>query len=211
MTIKMVEKMELSESSGVLVHAVEVIKERFYFVTLQTEICPKSTANTHYFSIDEQLLYLNFYADFGPLNLAMLQRYCQKVVRKLQSANLMKKRIVHYTTMNPQKRANAAYLVGAYLVIYLKKTAEEAHSLLTAGSGPQYVPFRDASIGWAEYCITLLDCLRGIDKASKCKFFDFDDFDAEAYKHYEVINFCVHDSASLVFAKKVEGYNELLP
>ena len=86
--------------------------------------------------------------------------------------------------MNPQKRANAAYLVGAYLVIYLKKTAEEAHSLLTAGSGPQYLPFRDV---WAECCITLLDCLRGIDKAFKCKFFGFDDFDAEAYKYYECV------------------------
>ena len=45
-----------------------------YFVTLKTTVKPKSTANTHYFSVDDELTYENFYADFGPLNLSMLYR-----------------------------------------------------------------------------------------------------------------------------------------
>lgn len=76
----------------------------------------KSTPNSHFFSIDDELVYENFYDDFGPLNLAMLYRYCQKVNKKLKSVTLRKKRIVHYTTMDPTKRVNAAFLIGSYAV-----------------------------------------------------------------------------------------------
>jgi hypothetical protein len=60
------------------------VSDRLYFVTLRTTVKPKSTANTHYFSVDDELVYENFYADFGPLNLAMLYRYCQKLNKKLK-------------------------------------------------------------------------------------------------------------------------------
>ena len=65
----------MDEGTDVLVCASEYIKERLYFVTPKTSIKPKSTANTHYFCIDDELIYENFYADFGPLNLSLLYRY----------------------------------------------------------------------------------------------------------------------------------------
>jgi hypothetical protein len=34
--------------------------------------------------VDDEFIYENFYADFGPLNLAMLYRYCNKVNKKLK-------------------------------------------------------------------------------------------------------------------------------
>lgn len=77
---------------------------------------PKSTPNTHYFCIDNELVYENFYADFGPLNLAMLYRYCQKVNKKLKGIVLSKKKLVHYTTLDSEKRVNAAFLIGCYAV-----------------------------------------------------------------------------------------------
>ena len=64
----------MEDSSEVLVCASEYIPDRLYFVTLKTTIKPKSTTHTHYFSIDEELVYENFYADFGPLNLSLLYR-----------------------------------------------------------------------------------------------------------------------------------------
>lgn len=64
----------MEDTSDVLVCASEYIPDRLYFVTLKTSIKPKSTANTHYFCIDEELVYENFYADFGPLNLSLLYR-----------------------------------------------------------------------------------------------------------------------------------------
>ncbi|GAB5575298.1 dual specificity protein phosphatase CDC14A isoform X7 [Prionailurus iriomotensis] len=116
------------------------MKDRLYFATLRNR--PKSTVNTHYFSIDEELVYENFYADFGPLNLAMVYRYCCKLNKKLKSYSLSRKKIVHYTCFDQRKRANAAFLIGAYAVIYLKKTPEEAYRALLSGSNPPYLPFR---------------------------------------------------------------------
>ncbi|XP_054899887.1 dual specificity protein phosphatase CDC14AB isoform X2 [Poeciliopsis prolifica] len=163
--------------------AAEMIKDRLYFATLRSK--PKSTVNTHYFCTDDEFVYENFYADFGPLNLAMLYRYCCKLNKKLKSFTLTRKRIVHYTSFDQRKRANAAVLIGGYAVIYLKKTPEEAFRALNSGSNAAYLPFRDASFGNCTYNLTVLDCLQGIRKALQHGFFDFETFDVDEYEHYE--------------------------
>ncbi|XP_037008851.2 dual specificity protein phosphatase CDC14A isoform X1 [Artibeus jamaicensis] len=173
----------MAAESGELIGACEFMKDRLYFATLRNR--PKSTVNTHYFSIDEELVYENFYADFGPLNLAMLYRYCCKLNKKLKSYSLSRKKIVHYTCFDQRKRANAAFLIGAYAVIYLKKTPEEAYRALLSGSNPPYLPFRDASFGNCTYNLTILDCLQGIRKGLQHGFFDFETFDVDEYEHYE--------------------------
>lgn len=76
--------------------------------------------------------------------------------KKLKSHSLAKKKIVHYTTMESQKRANAAYLIASYAIIYLNLTPEEAFSPLVGGSSPPFVPFRDASLGVSIYTITIM-------------------------------------------------------
>ncbi|XP_063263686.1 dual specificity protein phosphatase CDC14A isoform X1 [Prinia subflava] len=177
-------KMEpAAAASEVLGGASEFVKDRLYFATLRTK--PKSTVNTHYFCTDEELIYENFYGDFGPLNLAMLYRYCCKLNKKLKYFSLSRKKIVYYTTFDQRKRANAAFLIGAYAVIYLKKTPEEAYRTLVSGSNPPYLPFRDASFGNCTYNLTILDCLQGVNKAVQHGFFDFKTFDVDEYEHYE--------------------------
>ncbi|XP_070563944.1 dual specificity protein phosphatase CDC14AB-like isoform X23 [Ptychodera flava] len=174
--------LDMAEENELLC-ASEIIKDRLYFATLRNK--PRSTTNTHYFSIDDELIYENFYADFGPLNLAMLYRYCCKLNKKLKSFSLAKKKIVHFTSFDARKRANAAFLIGAYSIIYLKRTPEEAYRPLVAGNNPPYLPFRDASFGTCSYNLTLLDCLKAIAKALELGFFHFDTFDVEEYEHYE--------------------------
>uniref|UniRef100_A0A8C9XGJ2 Cell division cycle 14A n=1 Tax=Sander lucioperca TaxID=283035 RepID=A0A8C9XGJ2_SANLU len=156
---------------------------RLYFTTLRVK--PKNTANTHYFSVDEEFIYESFYADFGPLNLAMLYRYCCKVNMKLKSFTLSRKRLVHYTSHDQKKKANGALLIGAYAVIYLKRSPEEAYRTLISGNNTGYLPFRDAAVGECSFNLTVLDCLQGIRKALQHGFFDFENFDVEEYEHYE--------------------------
>uniref|UniRef100_A0A4W5QLF4 Cell division cycle 14A n=1 Tax=Hucho hucho TaxID=62062 RepID=A0A4W5QLF4_9TELE len=167
----------------VLLGASEFIKDRLYFATLRTK--PKTTANTHYFSTDDEFLYENFYADFGPLNLGMLYRYCCKLNKKLKSFTHSRKRVIHYTSYDQRKRANAAVLIGSYSVIYLKRSPEEAYRTLISGNNTAYLPFRDAALGDCTYNLTILDCLQGIRKALQYGFFNFETFDVEEYEHYE--------------------------
>lgn len=168
----------------ILDSSCEIIKDRLYF-TIHPVVSCKS-AHAHYFCIDSEFVYANFFADFGPLNLAMLYRYCVKVNKKLKTISNLKK-IVQYTQTDAQKRVNAAFLIGAYSVIYLKKSPEEVHQLLTSKSGPSFLCFRDASLGASIYNLTLLDCFRGISKALTFGFFNFEIFNVDEYEHYEKV------------------------
>ncbi|KPP80310.1 Dual specificity protein phosphatase CDC14A-like [Scleropages formosus] len=91
------------------------ITEQLYFAILQQRI--RSTADRHCFCIDDELSYENFYADFGPLNLAMFYRFCCKLTKKLKTFTLAKKKIVFYTCGDQKKQANAAYLIGSYAAL----------------------------------------------------------------------------------------------
>lgn len=117
--------------------------------------------------------------------MAQLYRYCCKLNKKLKSFTLSRKKIVHYTSFDQRKRANAAYLIGAYSVIFLQKTPEEAYRSLVAGKNPPYVPFRDASFGNSTYHLTILDCLHAINQALHHGFLNFEKFDVDEYEHYE--------------------------
>ncbi|XP_045426681.1 dual specificity protein phosphatase CDC14B isoform X7 [Pipistrellus kuhlii] len=169
------------EGSGTRLVA-EVIKDRLCFAILCSR--PKSSSNVHYFTIDNELEYENFYADFGPLNLAMLYRYCCKINKKLKSIPMLRKKIVHFTGPDQRKQANAAFLIGCYMVIYLGKTPEEAYSILMFGN-TTYIPFRDAAYGSCNFFITLLDCFHAVKKAMQYGFFNFNSFKLDEYEHYE--------------------------
>nr|XP_024656106.1 dual specificity protein phosphatase CDC14AB-like isoform X1 [Maylandia zebra] len=108
----------------------------------------------------------SFYADFGPLNLAMLYRYCWKLNKKLKSFTMSRKSLVHYTSYDQKKRANAAVLIGAYAVMYLKRSPEDAYRTLIAGNSTGYMPFRDAAVGECSFNLTVLNCLQGINKVA---------------------------------------------
>ncbi|XP_054881347.1 dual specificity protein phosphatase CDC14AB-like isoform X2 [Poeciliopsis prolifica] len=161
----------------------EFIKDRLYFATLRVK--PKNTANTHFFSTDEEFIYESFYADFGPLNLAMLYKYCCKLNKKLKSFTMSRKKLVHFTSYDQKKRANAAFLIAAYSVIYLKRSPDEAYRTLISGNNTPYLPFRDAAEAESTFSLTVLDCLQGIHKALQHSFLDFETFSPEEYEHYE--------------------------
>nr|XP_033341404.1 dual specificity protein phosphatase CDC14B-like isoform X2 [Megalopta genalis] len=175
----------MEDTNDILVCATEFLKDRLYFVTLRMTIKPKSTPNTHYFTIDDELVYYNFHNDFGPLNLAMLYHYCQKVNKKLKAVTLKKKKIIHYTTMDPEKRLNAAFLIGSYAILYLKHTADDAFNCLTSSSNCPFTMFRDASMGTTCYEISLNECLSAIYKCHRLGFFNFQDFLVKEYEYFE--------------------------
>lgn len=93
-----------------------------------------------------------------------------------------KKKIVHLTTTDTKKRANSAFLIGAYAVslaflwrmahklwspsqvIYLRQSPEEVYKKLMDNNGPPFLPFRDAAFGPCSYHLYLIDCLKAVDK-----------------------------------------------
>eukprot|EP00747_Dinoflagellata_sp_TGD_P170200 gnl/TRDRNA2_/TRDRNA2_201147_c0_seq1.p1 gnl/TRDRNA2_/TRDRNA2_201147_c0~~gnl/TRDRNA2_/TRDRNA2_201147_c0_seq1.p1 ORF type:complete len:442 (+),score=58.58 gnl/TRDRNA2_/TRDRNA2_201147_c0_seq1:148-1473(+) len=168
-----------------LASAVEIIPNRLYWVALHT--MPKNTSSSHYISIDNELVYEPFCADFGPLNLALTYRYCRGMNAVLRDNLLGGKRIIHFCSQDPKKRANAAYLICAFQVIVQGKNAEEAFEPFYRVY-PPFLPFRDAISGACTFELTILDCLRGLQKGIENGWFDWNRFDVTAYEFFEKVD-----------------------
>ena len=89
---------------------------------------PQNYKNAFFFNIDKDLSYFPFNKDFGPLNLAMVHRYCRELARLLRDKNYSECMIFHYCTSEKHdKMVNGAFLMGCFCVIILKMSAYETH------------------------------------------------------------------------------------
>lgn len=203
-------------------------QNRLYFLALQSRPSPEASTSCdadgkerqiHYFCIDNELVYWNFFLDFGPLNLGQLYRFCTKLNQKL---NAFPDHVICFISCNaPAKRANAVCLICSWQVLYLNRLPEDAFngfclahpraysdpsptkqktdtqnnngaskSPLSRRSNPSIAPlppFHDASPCACSFDLSVLDCLRGLAKARRCKFFDFESFDVDEYEHFEQV------------------------
>lgn len=173
--------LELPEGS------VEILEGRLFWAAIDD--MPPDTENTHYFSIDDKLIYEPFCADFGPLNLAMVCRYCRLVDAKFSEPLLAHRQIVHCCSDEAERRANAALLICAYQVIVLHFTAQEAFQPFV-GYHPPFVGFRDALPRPCHFRLTLQDCLEGLQRSIELGWFNLDTFDIEAYEYLDSVEIC---------------------
>ena len=164
--------------------AAEFIPQTFYFVSLSKK--PVEAEDVTFMTTDKDYLYEHFFADFGPLNLAKVYRYCYAIRMKLEQCAKEKKVLYHYTALDPHKRSNGAFLVCCYSLLVLKRSVQQSF-LPLLGCFPPLSAFRDASYGLCTYTISVLDCLKGLHKAQRCNFLNLQNFDCESYEHYEKI------------------------
>lgn len=163
--------------------AIEVIKERLYFISTRAPLRDNTTQ--HCFTTDHTLCYEPFFSDFGPLNLSCLFRFCRAVRAKLKSPKHVGKQLIYYCSTSPQHRANSAAIVGAFLIIEMNKTPTEAYDGLKALE--PFLPFRDASMGPCPFKVTVLHALMAIYKAHKLNFLNFDHFNPDEYEYFECV------------------------
>lgn len=128
----------------------------------------------------DDTVYEQFFADFGPLNLAHVTKHCRRV-RELMEGGVM---VVHYCGDHPHKRANSAFLACCAAVCVLKRSAEEAFESFLSCDPPLH-PFRDAGFGVCTFQCLVLDCVRGVAKAQALKHYAYDTFDVAAYETLE--------------------------
>ena len=204
---------------------VEVLPRRLFFVTLVGSPPMEGGRNSqwtiprHYFSTDNELMYWNFFLDYGPLNLGQLYRFCTIINAKLSDARLKDKAIYYYSSNDIAKKANAIYLMCAWSMLCLNKTPEEAYRPFRS---VHLLPWHDATNTICTFNLTLLDTLKGLHKARECNFFNFEKFDINEYEYYEQVengdlNWCM-DGKFIAFAgphaareSHPGGYHTLCP
>jgi cell division cycle 14 len=110
--------------ANALEHATELLPGRLFFLSLNR--IPKSTSTCHYYSIDDELQYLPFLADFGPLHLGCVYRFCVLTEDLLSAPEHAGKRLCLVTSPNHHLRANAACLAALFLVIVMRHSPDDA-------------------------------------------------------------------------------------
>lgn len=115
----------------------------------------------------------------------MVHRYSRELAKLLRDKNYESNRVFHYcSSEDPAKMVNGAFLMGCFMVIILKMSAEDAHKRFKS-----YVPlfkhYRDASKGDCLYNLTLLQCLQGMEYAIKFGWYQFKTFNVKEYEQYE--------------------------
>jgi len=162
---------------------VPVISDRLYWSTVDT---PPQGTQFHWFSVDDDFVYEPFFQDFGPVNLAMVSRYCKLLQSKLKDPSLDGKCLVHYCSRDPAKQANAAFLICAYQVIVHKRTAELAYEPFMRKK-LSFPPFRDASCAQSTFHLTIADCLQGLEKSIQLGWFDWGYFNVDSYEYFSMV------------------------
>ncbi|KAL4402017.1 cell division control protein 14 [Malassezia pachydermatis] len=137
-----------------------------------------------WFCIDEDLVYLSFSNDWGPLNIAMFYRFCVHVHQMLIDPETQGMHLVLYTTTHPHHKANAALLCALYAMTIDHLTPADA---FYPYSEMEFMPFRDAGYGRADYSLTIQDILYGMRRALDHGLLDLTTFDLESYEHYEQV------------------------
>jgi len=121
--------------------AVEIIPNRLYYCALNDPLQnhkilirnpflnttnPDQKFPVVCFNIDDELIYWNFFLDFGPLNLGQLHRFSTRLNRLLANARKDNTTVLFYSSTLANKRANAIFLACAWQVLELNRTPEEA-------------------------------------------------------------------------------------
>lgn len=118
---------------------MEILPDRLYYAALKapppshnilasTPRKTKATNDTvekkqiHFFNMDHELVYWNFFLDFGPLNLGQFSRFALKLQDKLHKFPV----VCFYSNTVPAKRANAIFLICAWQIVYLHRSPEQA-------------------------------------------------------------------------------------
>ena len=91
--------------------------DQLYFSSTEA---PTTNSNASWIpmSNDSTLVYTAFFADFGPFDLGLTYKFCHLMQDKLNQAASQHKAVVYFASHEPQKRANSATLLLAYLVSF---------------------------------------------------------------------------------------------
>lgn len=128
-----------------------------------------------YFTVDDDLLYNRFHADFGPLHIGHLYRFAVTLHEVLGDPANEDRGVVFWSKPDSRSRANAACLLACYMVLIQSWPPHLALAPI-AQADPPLMPFRDAGYSQADFVLNVQDVVYGIWKAKEeglCGFKDF--------------------------------------
>jgi cell division cycle 14 len=112
------------------------------------------------------------------LDLAKVHLFCKELEKLMADTQYKNFKIYHYSSLDYAKQANAAFLMGCFMMIVLKKSADDAWTLFKPYQ-TKFVPFRDATMGSCSYKCTVHHCLQGLQFAMALGWYNYTTFDVQ--------------------------------
>ncbi|KAI4275389.1 MAG: hypothetical protein LQ337_003259 [Flavoplaca oasis] len=140
-----------------------------------------------YFTVDDELLYNRFHADFGPLHIGHLYRFAVQLHDMLGDPDNKDRGVVFWSRPDARSRANAACLLACYMIVIQSWPPHLALAPLAQQELP-VMPFRDAGYSQADYEITIQDIVYGVWKAKEENLCGFQKFNLNEYERYERVD-----------------------
>ena len=140
----------------------------------------------HSFSVSGILSYVGFCDDFGPMNLGTVFRFCNILENEMKLSGNKKTAVT--TSLQPRDLTNSVFLVGCYMIMimgYEPDMVSDTFKPLKL----KLLSYRDVSPGPQNFDLNLIDCWRGLWRAKKLSWVNFDPtcdgFDVEEYEHFD--------------------------
>ncbi|WPH02551.1 hypothetical protein R9X50_00541600 [Acrodontium crateriforme] len=148
---------------------------------------PELSQPPFYFSIDHNLLYNAFHADFGPLHIGHLYRFAVQLHEVLGHPDNENRPVVFWSGADSRSRANAACVLATYMVLIQTWPPHLALAPI-AQMDPPCMPFRDAGYSQADYSLTIQDVVYGVWKAKEEGLVGLKEFSLEEYEKFERVD-----------------------
>ena len=107
--------------------------------------------------------YHPFCDDFGPMNFLAIVQFIESLDQKIKHGNA--EAVVCTASEGRRAFTNAAFLLGAYMLLTLKMTSQAVAERFSAVDSDLFEPYRDATNHTPDFGLTLIDCWSGIQRA----------------------------------------------
>ncbi|KAJ1476471.1 protein-tyrosine phosphatase-like protein [Baffinella frigidus] len=148
-------------------HIYPVIPGQLYFTSHSTRRhtirVSAEFSELFFFSTLEPESYRAYKEDFGPTDVASVISFCRVLRSLLHDPQLSGRPVVYHTKTGSETLSNAAFLLGAYLVIVEGLSPEDAAAPFSRIQPSPFKAFPDET--------ELLDCLRGLARGAHAGFF----------------------------------------
>lgn len=116
------------------------------------------------------------HSETGPHDLATTIEFCKTLDKMILDGHT-----THYCSVKSIEKSNGAYLMGAFLILSQKKTAQQAWELFQ-NLPLLFLHYRDAAPGYSSYKCSILHCLQVLQKAALLGWVKYEGFDVEKYR-----------------------------
>ena len=133
-----------------------------------------------YFNVEQEVEYVSFANDFGPLNLGSVHTFCEILETKRDQHP--GQNLALQCKSDPRSVTNTVFLVGCFMIL---KRGDEV-SVVTKALATildKTVPYRDVSPGPQNFNLYVEDCWRGLFKAKCLTWVDFSPGGFDAYDY----------------------------